>query len=32
MLQAERYKMICSYVQQNGSALVAELSAMCSVS
>lgn len=32
MLQAERYKMICSYVQQNGSALVAELSTMCSVS
>ncbi|AOV96744.1 DeoR family transcriptional regulator [Edwardsiella hoshinae] len=32
MLQAERYKMICSYVQLHGSALVAELSAMCKVS
>ncbi|MFG1174762.1 DeoR/GlpR family DNA-binding transcription regulator [Erwiniaceae bacterium CAU 1747] len=32
MLQAERYKMICSYVQQHGSALVAELSTMCRVS
>ncbi|MEE3662798.1 DeoR/GlpR family DNA-binding transcription regulator [Brenneria sp. g21c3] len=32
MLQAERYKMICTHVQQSGSALVAELSVMCRVS
>ncbi|MEC5344283.1 DeoR/GlpR family DNA-binding transcription regulator [Brenneria populi] len=32
MLQAERYKMIYAYVQQHGSALVAELSEMFQVS
>lgn len=32
MLQAERYKMICTHVQQHGSALVTELSALCQVS
>ncbi|KAA8998515.1 DeoR/GlpR transcriptional regulator [Affinibrenneria salicis] len=32
MLQAERYRMICTHVQQQGSALVAELSVMCQVS
>lgn len=28
MLQAERYKIICSHVQQQGSALVTELSVL----
>ena len=32
MLQAERYKIICSHVQQQGSALVTELSVLCQVS
>lgn len=32
MLQAERYKMICTHVQQQGSALVTELSVLCQVS
>ncbi len=32
MLQAERHKIICTHVQQQGSALVTELSVLCQVS
>jgi len=32
MLQAERHKLICSYICQKGAALVSELSKLCSVS
>lgn len=32
MLQAERYKLICTHVHQQGSALVTELSVVCQVS
>ncbi len=32
MLQAERHKLICSHVSQNGSALVRDLAQLCLVS